>query len=202
MSTGDGDLAGLLDLALHRGGLGLRIRRGARGRRVGHRAARRRRRHRRDDERRPARQQHRGQRPHRNLGRRVLRRRAGVRAPTAQLPAGATDVQFRYSTDAAYLDTGWFVDDVMVNGAAATVSSDAGEWFETTGIQDNNWTLQVVSSLRPHAGRRLRVRDHGRRGQLRLPAHGRPDQPGRVQHQVRERHQGRLRHPGLEPADG
>ncbi|WP_345800965.1 hypothetical protein AAIB33_16075 [Microbacterium sp. AZCO] len=65
---------------------------------------------------------------------------------TAQLPAGATDVRFRYSTDAAYLDTGWFVDDVMVNGAAATLSSEPGNWFETTGIQDNNWTLQVIAS--------------------------------------------------------
>lgn len=65
---------------------------------------------------------------------------------TAQIPDGATDVQFRYSTDAAYLDTGWFVDDVRVNGAAATVSSDDGEWFETTGVQDNNWTLQVVAT--------------------------------------------------------
>lgn len=65
---------------------------------------------------------------------------------TATIPAGATDVRFRYSTDAAYLDTGWFVDDVMVNGAPATVSSAAGEWFETTGIQENNWTVQVVAS--------------------------------------------------------
>jgi immune inhibitor InhA-like protein len=65
---------------------------------------------------------------------------------TAQLPAGTTDVRFRYSTDAAYLDTGWFVDDVMVNGAAATLSSAEGQWFETTGIQDNNWTVQVVAT--------------------------------------------------------
>lgn len=65
---------------------------------------------------------------------------------TAQLPEGTTDVQFRYSTDAAYLDTGWFIDDVMVNHAAATVSSDEGEWFATTGLQDNNWTLQVIST--------------------------------------------------------
>jgi hypothetical protein len=64
---------------------------------------------------------------------------------TADLPAGATDLRFRYSTDAAYLDTGWFVDDVMVNGAAATVSSAAGEWVETTGVQNNNWTLQVIA---------------------------------------------------------
>jgi hypothetical protein len=65
---------------------------------------------------------------------------------TAQLPAGTTDVQFRYSTDAAYLDTGWFVDDVMVNGAPATLTSDEGEWFETTGVQDNNWTVQIIAS--------------------------------------------------------
>lgn len=65
---------------------------------------------------------------------------------TAQLPAGTTDVRFRYSTDAAYLDTGWFVDDVMVNGAAATLSSAEGQWFETTGIQDNNWTVQIVAT--------------------------------------------------------
>ncbi|MFE5293175.1 hypothetical protein ACFQ8T_13450 [Isoptericola sp. NPDC056618] len=65
---------------------------------------------------------------------------------TAQLPAGATDVRFRYSTDAAYLDTGWFVDDVVVDGGAAAVSSEAGQWVETTGVQDNNWTLQVVAT--------------------------------------------------------
>jgi hypothetical protein len=65
---------------------------------------------------------------------------------TADLPDGTTDVRFRYSTDAAYLDTGWFVDDVAVNGAEATLSSPDGEWIETTGIQDNNWTLQVVAS--------------------------------------------------------
>ena len=70
----------LLELALHRGGLGLRLRRGPRRRRVGHRA-----RHRRHDRRdglhgrRPARQQHRGQRHHRHLRRCVLRRRAAVR---------------------------------------------------------------------------------------------------------------------------
>jgi hypothetical protein len=65
---------------------------------------------------------------------------------TATIPDGATDVRFRYSTDAAYLDTGWFVDDVMLNGAAASVSSADGEWTLTTGLQDNNWTLQVVAT--------------------------------------------------------
>jgi hypothetical protein len=64
---------------------------------------------------------------------------------SAELPAGTTDIRFRYSTDAAYLDTGWFVDDVNVNGSAATLSSPEGDWFETTGIQDNNWVLQILS---------------------------------------------------------
>ena len=65
---------------------------------------------------------------------------------SAELPAGATDVRFRYSTDAAYLDTGWFVDDVNVEGTPATLDSAVGDWFETTGDQDNHWLLQIVSS--------------------------------------------------------
>ncbi|MCW3840906.1 immune inhibitor A [Micromonospora yasonensis] len=64
---------------------------------------------------------------------------------TADLPAGTTDVRFRYSTDAAYMDTGWFVDDVKVNGADANLTSAAGNWFATSGVQNNNWTVQVVS---------------------------------------------------------
>jgi hypothetical protein len=64
---------------------------------------------------------------------------------TGTLPAGTTDVRFRYQTDAAYLDTGWFVDDVQVNGAAATLTSPEGEWFETTGEQDNNWVVQILA---------------------------------------------------------
>jgi hypothetical protein len=64
---------------------------------------------------------------------------------TGTLPAGTTDVRFRYQTDAAYLDTGWFVDDVMINGAPATLSSAAGNWFETDGVQNNHWVVQVVS---------------------------------------------------------
>ncbi|HEX7746864.1 MAG TPA: hypothetical protein VF462_16590 [Micromonosporaceae bacterium] len=74
---------------------------------------------------------------------------------TATLPAGTTDVRFRYSTDAAYLDTGWFVDDVRVNGADATVSSAAGEWFTTTGTQKNNWTVQIVAHCDLTPGRTL-----------------------------------------------
>lgn len=72
----------------------------------------------------------------------------------AVLPEGATDVRLRYSTDAAYLDTGWFVDDVTVNGAQATVSSD--EWVQTTGEQDNLWAVQILSpcDLTPDASLR------------------------------------------------
>lgn len=60
------------------------------------------------------------------------------------VPAGATDVRWRYSTDAAYLDTGWFIDDVTVDGAEAAVSSE--DWIETTGEQDNSWTVQVIAA--------------------------------------------------------
>jgi hypothetical protein len=62
------------------------------------------------------------------------------------VPDGATDLRFRYSTDAAYLDTGWFVDDVTVDGAAASVSPTGDGWVETTGQQDNNWVVQVISA--------------------------------------------------------
>lgn len=66
---------------------------------------------------------------------------------TAQLPAGTTDVRFRYSTDAAYLDTGFFVDDVMVDGAEVTPTpAEDSNWVQTTGEQDNNWSLQVVAT--------------------------------------------------------
>ena len=70
---------------------------------------------------------------------------AYVHLQTGPLPAGTTDLRFRYSTDAAYLDTGFFVDDVMVDGAAATLSSDPGNWILTTGIQTNNWVVQILS---------------------------------------------------------
>jgi hypothetical protein len=68
-----------------------------------------------------------------------------VHLHSAPLPAGTTDVRFRYSTDAAYLDTGFFVDDVTVGGQPATLSSEPGNWIETTGIQDNDWVVQVLS---------------------------------------------------------
>ncbi|WP_345203486.1 hypothetical protein [Fodinibacter luteus] len=64
---------------------------------------------------------------------------------TGPLPAGTEDVRFRYSTDAAYLDTGFFVDDVSIDGAAATLSSEPGHWVETDGAQDNIWVVQILS---------------------------------------------------------
>jgi hypothetical protein len=62
-----------------------------------------------------------------------------------QLPAGTTDVRFRYSTDAAYNDTGMFVDDILIGGTEATLSSAPGNWVETSGTQDNDWVLQLVA---------------------------------------------------------
>jgi hypothetical protein len=68
-----------------------------------------------------------------------------IHLQSAPLPAGTTDVRFRYSTDAAYLDTGFFVDDVTVGGQEATLSSEPGNWIETTGVQENNWVVQVLA---------------------------------------------------------
>jgi hypothetical protein len=68
-----------------------------------------------------------------------------VHLRSAPLPAGTTDVRFRYSTDAAYLDTGFFVDDVTVGGQSVTLSSEPGNWILTSGLQTNNWVVQVLS---------------------------------------------------------
>ncbi len=62
----------------------------------------------------------------------------------ATLPAGATDVRFRYSTDAGYLDAGWFISNVRVGTGTATLSST--EWTSISGAeQDNNWLVQVLA---------------------------------------------------------
>ena len=92
----------------------------------------------------------------------------------AVLPAGATDVRFRYSTDAAYLDTGWFIDDIDGQRRAPR-RRRAGDWIETDGLQDNNWTVQVISACDLTPGTTLsgdgqeELTDE--RGQLRLPVH-------------------------------
>ena len=66
---------------------------------------------------------------------------------SAVLPTGTSDVRFRYSTDAAYLDTGWFIDTATVDGAPAVlVPASENGWTETDGQQDNNWTVQVISN--------------------------------------------------------
>ena len=65
----------------------------------------------------------------------------------AVLPDGATDARFRYSTDAAYLDTGWFIQKATVDGAPAVLAPAAENgWTLTDGQQDNNWTVQVISN--------------------------------------------------------
>jgi hypothetical protein len=87
-----------------------------------------------------------------------------VHLHSAPLPAGTTDIRFRYSTDAAYLDTGFFIDDpVTVGGAAATLSSAPGNWILTTGVQNNNWVVQVLApcDLTPGATSAGEIRDDG-----------------------------------------
>ena len=65
---------------------------------------------------------------------------------SAVLPAGTTEVRFRYSTDAGYLDTGWFVSNVKIAGAAATLAAPEGEWTLIDGPeQDNNWSVQLIA---------------------------------------------------------
>jgi Immune inhibitor A peptidase M6 len=70
----------------------------------------------------------------------------------ATLPAGTTDVRFRYSTDAAYLDAGWFVSNVRIGGSPVPVTST--DWTLISGPeQDNNWLVQVVASCDLTPGR-------------------------------------------------
>ena len=138
--------ARLLELVVHRGGLGLRVRRGPGRRRVADGAAHRRR---------SGQVVTTDENPQGNNteGNGLTGTSGGeyfVDEPEylhlrATLPAGTTDVRFRYSTDAAYLDTGWFVDDVAVGGTPATVSSPEGNWISTTGEQDNHWSLQIIA---------------------------------------------------------
>ena len=95
---------------------------------------------------------------------------------TATLPAGTTDVRFRYSTDAAYLDTGWFVDDVTIDGAPATLTRPTSEWFLTDGTQVNDWSVQLVSTCDLTPGSTIAGECADRR-LLRLSALRADDQP-------------------------
>ena len=73
---------------------------------------------------------------------------------SATLPPGATDVRFRYSTDAGYLDAGWFISNVGVGTTTATLSST--DWTLIDGPeQDNNWLVQLVASCDLTPGRTL-----------------------------------------------
>lgn len=68
---------------------------------------------------------------------------------SADLPAGTEDVRIRYSTDAAYLDTGIFVDatsiPVDVDGDAGDTDAQPASWVETDGAQANDFLVQVVA---------------------------------------------------------
>ena len=64
---------------------------------------------------------------------------------SVDLPEGTTDVRFRYSTDAAYVDTGWFVNNVEVDGAEATLTSPEDNWVFADPVQQNDWSVQIIS---------------------------------------------------------
>ena len=193
---------GLLDLVLHRGGLGLRLRRGARRRRVGDRAAvstttapRSRPTPTRTTTTRRATAS-----PGPPAARTSSTTRTYIHLQSAPLPAGTTDVRFRYSTDAAYLDTGFFVDDVTVGGQAATLSSEPGNWIETNGHPGQQLGRPAAVAVRPHPGRHVDGRD--RRQRRATTSTGsratRSTSPGFVTTCLRE-HQGRGHRRHLEP---
>ena len=58
-------------------------------------------------------------------------------------------MRFRYSTDAGYLDAGWFVANVTVDGAPrdgrVAPRRTSGRYVDGPE-QDNNWSVQVISS--------------------------------------------------------
>ncbi len=69
---------------------------------------------------------------------------------SASLPGGTTDVRIRYSTDAAYLDTGIFVDAtniaVDVDGEPGDTDAQSASWVQTDGAQVNDFLVQVVAA--------------------------------------------------------
>ena len=91
---------------------------------------------------------------------------------TGSLPEGTTDVQFRYSTDAAYLDTGWFVDDVQIDGDPVAVELRARQLGRDDRRAEQQLGPPDSVAVRPHPERGLLVRD-GRRGGLPVSPRGR-----------------------------
>ena len=79
----------------------------------------------------------------------------------ATLPDGTTDVRFRYSTDAAYLDTGLVRRRRPHRRYPGDASSE--EWIQTTGEQDNNWLVQLICPCDLTPGVDLVRRDRRRR---------------------------------------
>ena len=59
--------------------------------------------------------------------------------------AAATALRFRYSTDPAYVDTGWFVKNIRVGGTEVTPTSDVDGWRYVLPEQENHWSVQVLS---------------------------------------------------------
>ena len=70
----------------------------------------------------------------------------------------------------------------------APLSSSTGDWFETTGVQENNWTVQVVAScdITPGVTSPFEIKDGAGKFVYRLEG----DQVSQaVHHQVRQRPQ-------------
>ena len=78
---------------------------------------------------------------------------------------GTTDVRFRYSTDAAYLDTGFFVDDVTVGGAGGHPVVRARQLDpHRRHSRTNNWVVQLLSPCDLTPGTTSRARSSTTQG--------------------------------------
>ena len=113
---------------------------------------------------------------------------------TGTLPAGTTQVRFRYWTDVAATEPGIKIDNIALNGTSiGTAEADEGWTFDgfvrTTGTEIQKFFNAYVAGEPPV--RRLRqVAEDG--VQLRLPQHpsrlgGEPALPGRPAHLLLER---------------
>ena len=83
--------------------------------------------------------------------------RAGWQPLTATLPAGTTAVRFRYQTDGAAVESGFRVDDIVIDGTViGTAETERGvdlQWVPaTTGSEIEKFFNAYISENRQYDG--------------------------------------------------
>jgi len=58
-------------------------------------------------------------------------------------------IRFLFVTDWAYTETGWYIDDVLINGFDDDMEEGPGNWTSdgwsyTTGLAENDWALTII----------------------------------------------------------